>query len=164
MADLTFAALYDRYAQDVFRFALYLCGNRAVAEDLAAETFAKAWRARDRVRVGTVKAYLLMIARNLYRDSLRTRPELPLESEWLIVDERAGPEAAATARSELRVVLDALRALSEIDRSILLMAAVGDVPYDTIAVAFDLSVAAVKVRVHRARVKLNAARSAKEQP
>ena len=78
-----------------------------------------------------------MIARNLYRDSLRTRQELPLESGWLIEDERAGPEAAAAAPSELRVVLDALR-------------------------AFDLSVAAVKVRVHRARVKLNAARSAKE--
>jgi RNA polymerase sigma-70 factor, ECF subfamily len=162
MAELTFAALYDRYAQDVFRFALYLSGNRAVAEDLAAETFAKAWRARDRVRVGTVKAYLLMIARNLYRDSLRKRQELPLESEWLIVDEHADPEAAAAARSELRIVLDALRALPEAERSILLMATVGGVPYDTIAVAFGVSVPAVKVRVHRARIKLNAARMAKE--
>jgi RNA polymerase sigma factor (sigma-70 family) len=164
LADLTFAAIYNQYVQDVYRFALYLSGNRETAEDLAAETFAKAWSARDRVRVGTVKAYLLMITRNLYRDSMRRRPEQPLQHEWLIADDAANPEAIAAARGELRVVLDALHALPEIDRSILLMATVGDVPYEAIGVAFDMSVSAVKVRVHRARVKLNAARFAKERP
>jgi RNA polymerase sigma factor (sigma-70 family) len=164
MADLSFAAIYNQYVQDVYRFALYLSGNRETAEDLAAETFAKAWSARDRVRVGTVKAYLLMITRNLYRDSMRRRPELPLQHESLIADDAANPEAIAAARGELRVVLDALHALPEIDRSILLMATVGDVPYEAIGVAFDMSVSAVKVRVHRTRVKLNAARIAKERP
>jgi len=64
-------AVYNRYAKDVYRFALYLSGNRAQAEDIASETFARAWVARDQIRVGTVKAYLLMIARNLYRDGQR---------------------------------------------------------------------------------------------
>jgi RNA polymerase sigma factor (sigma-70 family) len=64
-------AVYDRYAKDVYRFALYLSGNRAQAEDITSETFARAWGARDQIRVGTVKAYLLMIARNLYRDGQR---------------------------------------------------------------------------------------------
>lgn len=164
MADLTFTEIYDRYALDVYRFALYLSGSRAAAEDLAAEAFARAWVARDRVRVGTVKAYLLTITRNLYRDSIRRQAELPLEGEWLIVDEGANPEAIAASRSELRVVLEALQALPEIERSILLMASVGGVPYETIAVAFGMSLSAVKVRVHRARVKLNAARFAKEHP
>jgi RNA polymerase sigma-70 factor (ECF subfamily) len=164
MADLTFAGIYDQYVQDVYRFALYLSGNRETAEDLAAETFAKAWSARDRVRVGTVKAYLLMITRNLYRDSMRKRPEVPLHDEWLIADDAANPEAIAAARSELRVVLDALHALPESERAVLLMATVGGIPYEAIAVAFGMSVSAVKVRVHRARVKLNAARFAKERP
>lgn len=164
MADLTFAGIYDQYVQDVYRFALYLSGNRETAEDLAAETFAKAWSARDRVRVGTVKAYLLMITRNLYRDSMRKRPEVPLYDEWLIADDAANPEAIAAARSELRVVLDALHALPESERAVLLMATVGGIPYEAIAVAFGMSVSAVKVRVHRARVKLNAARFAKERP
>ena len=162
MADLTFTAVYEQYVTDVYRFALYLSGNQAVAQDIAAETFSRAWVARDRVRVGTVKAYLLMIARNLYRDGKRRREEVPLDDDWSIADAAANPETAAAARSELRLVLDALRGLPETDRSVLLMATVGGIPYDAIAVMFGLSVSAVKVRVHRARVKLNAARSAKE--
>jgi hypothetical protein len=42
------AEVYERYARDVYRFALYLSGNRALAEDIASETFARAWIARDR--------------------------------------------------------------------------------------------------------------------
>ena len=163
MGDVTFAAIYEQYAQEVYRFALYLSGNRALAEDLAAETFSRAWVAWDRIRVGTVKAYLLMVTRNLYRDLLRKRPEVPLGEEWSPADTAPDPESAAIARSELDAVLAALRALPETERSVLLMATVGNVPYDAIAVAFGITPAAVKVRVYRARVKLNAARSAKEQ-
>jgi hypothetical protein len=36
---MDFAELYTRYADSVFRFAYYLCGNRALAEDIAAEAF-----------------------------------------------------------------------------------------------------------------------------
>ena len=39
---MDFAELYSRYAQDVFRFAYYLSGTRELAEDIAAETFARA--------------------------------------------------------------------------------------------------------------------------
>ena len=162
MGDVTFAAIYEQYAQDVYRFAFYLTGNRSLAEDLAAETFSRAWIAWDRIRVGTVKAYLLMITRNLYRDLLRHRPEVPLEKEWLLADTAPDPESVAVARSELDAVLVALRSLPEAERSVLLMATAGNVPYDAIAVAFGITPAAVKVRVHRARVKLNAARSAQE--
>ena len=163
MGDVTFAAIYEQYAQDVYRFALYLSGNPSLAEDLAAETFSRAWVAWDRIRVGTVKAYLLMITRNLYRDLLRQRPEVPLDDTWSPADIAPDPESVAVARSELDAVLVALRSLPEGERSVLLMATVGNVPYDAIAVAFGISPAAVKVRVHRARVKLNAARFTKEQ-
>jgi RNA polymerase sigma-70 factor (ECF subfamily) len=163
MADLTFDAIYEQYAQDVFRFALYLSGNRAQAEDLAAETFSRAWVARDRIDVGTVKAYLLMIARNLYIDLTRRRRDIPLAAEYDPQAAGADPESAAMARSEWEAVLRALRAMPEEERSILLMATIGGVAYDAIAVAFGISTTAVKVRVHRARVKLNAARFSKER-
>ena len=67
-----FRDLYERYYRDVFRFALFLTGDVARAEDLTADTFVRAWTARDRIRQETVRAYLLTIARNLSRDSLRT--------------------------------------------------------------------------------------------
>ena len=162
MRDVTFAAIYERHAQDVYRFALYLSGNRCLAEDLAAETFSRAWVARDRIHVGTVKAYLLMITRNLYRDLTRKGTDVPVAGEWSVTDTATDPESATIARSELDAVLAALRALPEGERAVLLMATVGGVAYDEIAVAFGITPAAVKLRVYRARVKLNAARSTKE--
>ena len=162
MREVTFAAVYERYARDVYRFALYLSGNRALADDLASETFTRAWVARDRIRAGTVKAYLLMITRNLYRDLIRKRTDVSIDAAWSVTDTAPDPQAVSVARSDLDTVLAALRALPESERSVLLMATVGGVAYEEIAVAFGITPAAVKVRVYRARVKLNAARSTGE--
>jgi RNA polymerase sigma factor (sigma-70 family) len=156
--ELGFASIYERYSRDVYRFAFYLSGDRAVAQDITAETFARAWAVHEQVRVGSVKAYLLMIARNLYRDGRRKPVEARLPAAVEVRDPDRGPEAAAQARDELQVVLRALREIPELDRAALLMATVEGLSHQAIASALGLSAAAVKVRVHRARVKLNAAR------
>ena len=61
---------------DVYRFALYLSGDPSLADDITSETFIRVWSSPEPVRLATVKAYLLTIARNLYlmerRRSLRT--------------------------------------------------------------------------------------------
>src|SRR4029434_6907062 len=76
----SFRELYDRYYPDVFRFALFLTGDVARAEDLTADTFVRAWTARDRIRQETVRAYLLTITRNLFRDYVRTaQPHVTLD-------------------------------------------------------------------------------------
>jgi len=157
MDDLDFPAIYDRYGRDVYRFTLYLCGQFSLAQDLTAETFARAWLARDRIRVGTVKAYLLMIARNLYRDCKRSPEDVGLPDGLEVADDAASPEATAGARDQLQHVLRALRKIPDADREVLLMATVEGLSHHDIAAALGLSVAAVKVRVHRARVRLNAA-------
>jgi RNA polymerase sigma-70 factor (ECF subfamily) len=155
-------AVYERYAQDVFRFALYLSGNRALAEDIAAETFARAWVARDQIRVGTVKAYLLMIARHLYTDG-RRRDWRAAELDAAMPDPAPDPEAAASGREELAGVLRALQELSEPDRAALLLSAREGLSHEEIAAALGLSVTAVKVKIHRARLKLSERRPRKEQ-
>ena len=162
MDEPDFAAFYERYARDVYRFSLYLSGDFSLAEDLTAETFARAWVARERIRVGSVKAYLLMIARNLHRDVMRQRTESPLPENVEIMDRAPGPETAAQARDELQQVLSALARIPEHEREVLLMATVEGLSHQAIAVALNLSVDAVKVRVHRARVRLNAARGEME--
>ena len=68
-----FSALYERYAPDVFRFALYLSGDRHEAEDITSETFVRAWTAPEPIRTATVKGYLLTIARNLFLQGLRRK-------------------------------------------------------------------------------------------
>jgi RNA polymerase sigma-70 factor (ECF subfamily) len=105
---IDFSSLYERYAQDVYRFALYLCGDPDYAQDLTADTFVRAWVTPGEIRVGTVKAYLIMIARNLYRAGLRqSARHLALETD--LADPAPGPEAEATVHLELQGVLATLQ-------------------------------------------------------
>jgi RNA polymerase sigma-70 factor (ECF subfamily) len=148
-----FHALYERYARDVYRFALYLSGHRAQAEDIAAETFSRAWTATDDIRTETVKAYLFAIARNLVRERHReSRRAADLTGE----PRAPGPDPSARTetRMELEAVLRALQLLPESDRAALLMRAQDEMSHEEIAAALGLSVAAVRVKIHRARLKL----------
>jgi RNA polymerase sigma-70 factor, ECF subfamily len=157
-----FEEIYHRYAQDVCRFAFYLSGNQALAEDIASETFVRLWTAdKNNIRMLTVKSYLFAIARNLFIDSRRSDirnaaidPELPGQD--------ASPEMQAISRSELHEVLKALQEIPEIDRAALLLRAQQDMAYEDIARALDLSLAAVKVKIHRARLKLNELRTKRD--
>ena len=155
MEKADFHALYERHARDVYRFAFYLCGEHAQAEDVAAETFAKAWSAVGAVRTETVKAYLFAIARSLVqlgrRKEARRAPPDALGAE---VDPHPGPAHAAGERGELRAVLAALARLPESDRAALLMRAQDGLAHEEIARALGLSVVAVRVKIHRARLRL----------
>jgi RNA polymerase sigma-70 factor (ECF subfamily) len=151
--------LYRRYSPEVLRFAIYLCGDRALAEDLTADAFIRALLSTRPVRVGTVKAYLFTIVRNLYRDRLRhgrRQRELAGPLAGQISDPGPGPDVTAGDRDELQRTLDALQQLPELDRAVLAMAAFDQMPYDLIAQALGISVPAVKVRMYRARLRLTA--------
>jgi RNA polymerase sigma-70 factor (ECF subfamily) len=145
--------LYAEFAPHVFRFALYLSGNRATAEDLTSETFIRLWTASDVTR-GVGQSVSPAICRNLYLQELRRRPSEPLDAEC--PDSAPSPEVKTVDRDELRAVLRRLRDLPEIDRAAVLMRAQHELSYQDIAVALNMSVVAAKVRVHRARVKLAA--------
>lgn len=148
-----FHGLYKRYSQDIFRFAFYLSGDSSLAEDITQETFVRAWVTPGEVRGGTVKAYLLMIARNLYRAEWK-RAARHVALEDTVADPKPGPEALTLGRAELGTVLAALQTLPETDRAVLLMHAQDDLSHAEIASALGLTVAAVKVRIHRSRIKL----------
>lgn len=148
-----FEQLYERYARDVYRFALYLSGSPAQAEDIAAETFVRVWTVRDKVRGATVKAYLFTIARNLHADGRRLESR-QVELHGAFTDPGPGPELEAESRQELAAVLAALQQLPEVDRAALLMRAQDGMPYEEIAAALGLSLPAAKVKVHRARLRL----------
>jgi RNA polymerase sigma-70 factor (ECF subfamily) len=148
-----FGSLFERYSQDVYRFAVYLSGDQALAEDICQETFVRAWVTPGEIRASTVKSYLFMIARNLYRDEL-TRKGRHVAMEDTALDPKPGPDAVAGGRLELAAVLQALQGLPEIDRAALLMSAQDGMSHAEIAATLDLSVTAVKVKIHRARIRL----------
>jgi RNA polymerase sigma-70 factor (ECF subfamily) len=152
--------IYQRHAADVFRYALFLSGNRAEAEDITSETFVRLWTAPGEIRVCTVKAYLFTIARHIYLDDRRTQARLTaLESD--VPSGARSAEDRAAARSEVAHVRAAIEQLPDDDRTALLMRASG-LAYEDIAQALGASIGAIKVRVHRARKRLMAARDSGE--
>ena len=150
---LEFDELYRLRARDVYRFAVYLSGDPALAEDLTSEAFVRAWNSDEPVRAETVKAYLFTIVRHLYiREQLRRSRHQPLATTMM--DTATDIERALDRKKRLRSLTDALRRLPEIDCSVLLMRADEEMSYQQIADSLGLSLTAVKVRIHRARVKL----------
>jgi len=152
---MTFHELYSRYAEDVYRFAHWLSGNPEVARDITSETFVRAWTAPEEPRMETVKAYLFAIARNLYRKQWRRDSRKETLDETM-ADQRPTPDQAMVQNEEYARTIEAMKALPEIDRTVLLLRAEEDLSYQDIAAATGLSIAAVKVKVFRARAKLAA--------
>jgi RNA polymerase sigma-70 factor, ECF subfamily len=151
-------SLYKRYAPDVRRFVLFLSGDPVMADEITADTFVRAWLAQERIRQPTVKSYLFAIARNLYRD-LQRREARHTELDEKMTDTRISAQTHMEQSSEVRTVLAALQELPEIDRTVLLMRALDEMPYEEIAAALEIPVTTAKVKVHRARAKLMEARN-----
>jgi RNA polymerase sigma-70 factor (ECF subfamily) len=148
-----FGDIYRRHAKEVYRFALGLCGDHHRAEELAAEAFERALLSSAPIRAETVRAYLFTIARNVYLQSLeRSRRLTTLEDEH--VTRELGQDVRAEQRDQLARTLAALQRLPETDRAALLMHAEEEMSYQAIANALGISLAAVKVRIHRARIRL----------
>src|SRR3954470_3878815 len=93
MRDDDFERLYAAEAQGLFGFLAYRTGDRALAEDLLADTFERALRSRRRFdrRRGSAKTWLYTIALNLLRDHAR---RAAAEGRAL---ERVGPAPPAPA-------------------------------------------------------------------
>jgi RNA polymerase sigma-70 factor (ECF subfamily) len=151
--------LYERYAGDVRRFALYLCGDVVMADEITSDTFVGAWMAAGRIRQPTVKSYLFTIARNAYTDLLR-RSGRHTQLDENMPDTRISVQAQMEQTAEVRAVLAALQQLPELDRTLLLMRALDEMPYEEIAETLGISVVTAKVKVHRARLKLMQTRQA----
>ena len=159
---LKFEDLYESYAADIYRFALWLSGDSLEAEDIASETLIRAWVRNNSIRTETLKAYLFAIARNLYLERQRKRKrQVPLDD--IYADPAPRPERVVESRLEIRMVQDLLQALPEIDRAAFVLRVQHELPYAEIARVLALSLTTAKVKVHRVRRKLLATRVEREE-
>lgn len=159
---LSFEEIYISYSPDVYRFSVWLSGNVTDAEDITAETFARAWVNFASIRTETLKAYLFTIARNIFLESkrkLREHDELPETHP----DSRPSLEKDAEIRSEIDQIWNSLSTLPETDRSAFVMRVQHDLSYAEIARVLALSETAAKVKVHRVRKFIFANQPQKEK-
>ena len=134
-------ALYRQHALAVFRFAFGLCRNRTKAEDIVAEAFARVVTRAHRIQSATARAYLLTVARNVFLDQRRRSTR---DARLLKAMEHQPPEPAARFDDEARLAraLEALGTLPEGERAALLLRLDHGLPYEQIAAALGISVAA----------------------
>lgn len=117
---------------------------------MTAETFYRAIVSGQTIRALTARGYLIAIARNVWRKHCaRCRRENGLTADFV-----AATTLSAEARVDLQRTLQALAALPEDLREPLVLFAQGGLTYDEIASELDITLAAVKIRIFRARQRL----------
>jgi RNA polymerase sigma-70 factor, ECF subfamily len=151
--------LFDEHAQPLLKFLIYRTGDRALAEDIVADTFERALRRRslfDRAR-GTEKAWLYTIATNLLRDGARRREveERAYANAFVPEPVLVGGVDGGLARFEARsTVMEALEVLSAEEREAVALRFGADLTVPEIAKVLDQPLTTVEGRVYRALRKL----------
>lgn len=148
-----FEALVRAHSGDLFRYAYWLCGQEALAHDLAQETFLRAWRSLDHLRdTAAAKPWLITIlrrehARLFERKQFETSDiaDLDLDDRDALTPEQIGEDSLVRA---------AMLKLDPKYREPLLLQVLGGFSCEEIANELGLGAAAVMTQLFRARQKL----------
>ena len=148
-----FDGLVAVYYPDMFRYAAWLCRDRAIAEDVVQEALLRAWKALDSLRDGAAaKQWLLTIVR---RENARYFERRRLET--VDIDNLSAAQAAMLAEAPNEELADMREAIFELDddyREPLVLQVLMGYSTSEIAETMGLKQGAVLTRLHRARHKL----------
>ncbi len=157
-------AFVEAYRAPVFAFALRLSGDSALAEDILQETFLSALRGIRTFRgEGSLKAWLLTIARReaialMRRNHDTPTPQDSLESLGISAGWGASsPEDELGEQQRQARLEQGLARLAPADREVLLLRDIEGLSGEETAAALGVPLAAMKSRLHRARLRLLAA-------
>ena len=154
-----FAELIELYQRPLFGFLGRMGMGQAQAEDIAQETFLRAWKhlhsfEPERAQFGT---WLFTIARNLACNAPQYSPPQH-EMQDAEISEQAcnqlGPAQTLERAQQHALLQSALRQLPMADRSALALVYVHELALADVARIESVSLAAIKTRLHRARGKL----------
>ena len=149
---LEYERLVLAYSDDLYRFAIWLCKDPTLAEDLVQESCLRAWKSLDKLRDATSsKAWLMTILRNEYaRQFSRYRPEMA-EVE---LDTIGTKDIDNDTSVEAFALKQALSELAEEYREPLLLQVIGGLSCEEIAVACNITKSAAMTRLFRAKQKM----------
>jgi RNA polymerase sigma-70 factor (ECF subfamily) len=182
-SETALGTLYDRYGAAIFAAAYRLTSDRGVAEEVVQETFLTLWNRAELFNpdAGSLSAWLHTIGRNRAVDRLRAagrRPQLVTlsgapgreESETQALERAVaggtvmagaqqppGPEAAAVAADVRDAIRDAVAAMPEVERTVILLAYHEELSQTEIAERLAWPLGTVKTRTRRALLRLREA-------
>lgn len=158
-----FEVLVERHEGAVLRFIRGISRDPGRVEDALQETFIAAWKGAGEFRgAGSARGWLLGIARHIISRQYRRHagepsehlslPELGIEAGWGEV----APDSLSKRLENRDLVEQGFKGLSPDDQEILILRDLEDFSADEVATALGLSLAAVKSRLHRARLRFMA--------
>ena len=148
-----FNELADAYSADLYRYAMWICGNDALAKDLVQETFLRAWRALDNLKdIGAAKSWLITILRREYaRTFERKVPKFTDVEKVVVVDD---DELEPDEQTERELLRKGIMKLEPKYRDPLLLQVVFGHSCAEISEQLGISKSAVMTQLFRAREKL----------
>jgi RNA polymerase sigma factor (sigma-70 family) len=152
------AAFVRRFQGRVYGLAMTMLRDPALAEEVAQETFVRAWRYAPTydARRGRVATWLLAIARNLAIDIARVKPAVPTDPAVLAAELGALEHDALPDVGERERVRGALAALPDDQRRALVLAVYGGRTAREISDLDSVALGTVKTRIRAAMLKLQA--------
>lgn len=161
----TFVQLAQRHLDGLYRTALRMTHDHAVAEDIVQETCLKAYANFSRYQPDTnFKAWLFRILANLCIDHIRRNATIsmvpidavPEESEGFLSSDRCtdNPEIQAMRSDKQQALMAALATLAPEPRAVVILILIEGMSYDEAADSLDLPLGTVRSKLHRARKHL----------
>ena len=141
-----FNTVVEDYADNLYRFVLGIVRIRAVAEDVVQESFSRVWENRRKVEPAKSKSYLFTIAYNLAISELRARNRRQSEDFSLTQLATQGSYNNLT-----EMIWQTLDTMSETQRSVIILCDWEGYSYHEITQIMGLSLAQVKIYIHRTR-------------
>lgn len=164
-----FEALFIRYKKSILNYIYRFLGDKALAEEIAQETFMKAYMNLKNYKIGgSFQAWLYTIAGNLSRNAIRARKlrvtdsldkdisvgEDEIKLMDVIPDNTSRPDIAAKKNEVEEKVQKAITKLDPDDRKIVILCDIEERPYEEVSKILRISVGTVSSRLFRARIKL----------
>jgi RNA polymerase sigma-70 factor (ECF subfamily) len=155
-----FDRLVDRHGGALFRFAARTCRNERDAEDAVQDGLLAAWRGAASFRgEASARAWLFQVILHACRRRGRRRAGEPaaheaVEEAEAMPGQAPSPEAQAEARQTGAALAAALAAMPEEGREVLLLRDVEGLSGEEAAAVLGVGLAAMKSRLHRARLEL----------
>ncbi len=154
---ICFDQIHKRHANSVLHLLRFLGAEREAAESLTQETFLRLIRARDQFdATRKFSTWLFSIARNLWRDELRSRRSrtstyqaLAEEMVPTSVQAEVSPARHAEAKEQYDRLYRAMDDLEDIHKEVLALRFLQGLGAGDIAEVLDIPAATVHTRLHR---------------
>jgi len=151
------AAVYAQSYPDLTRFLQRLCGEAALAEDLAQEAGMRLMAAMQRERIEHPRAFLFHAATNLARDQLRRRVVAQAHADSLgDIEASPGADQIAAVHQEVALVSKAIAELPPRARAVLQLARIEGYSQKEIATQLGITPKTVENHLTRALAQLTA--------